>query len=103
MTKTITMDCEDAIEYVRNNVKVFDTLELSYNRIFTQGEVIVMDTEEECGDNACKIMVQISSDMGTTVDVDLEEVKDDLVEVKHTPKAGEETIIVIERCDTDIE
>ena len=100
MIKTIEMDCDDAIDYVRDNVKEFDTLELSYNRIFTPGEVIAIDT---CGDRVCKLMVQISSELGTTVEVDLEEIKDDLVEVKHTPQKGKDTtIIIIERCESDL-
>ncbi len=103
MIKTIEMDCDDAIKYVRDNVKEYDSLELSYNRIFTPGEVIAIDTEEECEGNACKLMVQVSSKLGTTVDVDLQEIKDDLVEVKHTPKDSKDTtIIIIERCETDI-
>ncbi len=103
MIKTITLDCDDAIDYVRKNVKVYDTLELSYNRIFTSGEVIAMDTGKESGERACKVMIQLSSDMGTTVEVDLEKVKDDLVEVKHTSDDGEETTIIsIESCDTKV-
>jgi hypothetical protein len=48
-------------------------------------------------------MVQVSSDIGTTVDVDLQEIKDDLVEVKHTPQGSDNTIIIIiEKCDTEI-
>ncbi len=104
MFKTITMDCDDAIDYVRKNVKVYDTLELSYNRVFTPGEVIAIDTEEESGDKNCKLMVQLSSEiLGSTVDIDLEEVKEDLVELKHTPQDGKNTtIIIIERCETDL-
>jgi hypothetical protein len=103
MIKTVTMDCDDAIDYVRENVKVNDKLELSYNRVFTPGEVIAMETEEISGGPSCKLMVQISSNLGTTVDLDLEEIRDDLVELKHTPKDGEDTIIIIiERCETDI-
>ena len=45
MIETMTMDCDEAIDYVRENVKVYDTLELSYNRIFTPGEVIGIDTD----------------------------------------------------------
>lgn len=103
MIKTKEMDCNDAIKYVRNNVKEYDSLELSYNRIFTPGEVIAIDTEEECGGSACKLMIQIDSKLGKTVDVDLQEIKNDLVEVKHTPKNSKETtIIIIEKCETDL-
>jgi len=59
-----------------------------------------MDTEEESGAPTCKLLVQLSSELGTTVDIDLEDIKDDLVELKHTPKdGGDTTIIIIERCD----
>jgi hypothetical protein len=48
-------------------------------------------------------MVQVSSDIGTTVDLDLQELKDELVEVKHTPKDSDNsTVIVIERCENPI-
>ena len=78
--------------------------ELSYNRVFTPGEVIGIDIEEEkSGEPACKVMVQVSSDIGTTVDLDLQELKDELVEVKHTPKDSDNsTIIIIERCENQI-
>ena len=104
MIKTIKMDCDDAIDYVRNNVKEYDDLELSYNRVFTPGEVIGIDTEiDKSGAPGCKLMVQVSSDIGTTVDLDLQEIKDDLVEVKHTPKDSDNTtIIIIEKCETEI-
>ncbi len=102
MIKTVTMDCDDAINYIRDNVKVNDKLELSYNRVFTPGEVIALDTEETSAGPNCKLMVQVSSNLGTTVELDLEEIRDDLVEIKHTPKDGDTTIIIIERCETDI-
>ena len=102
MIKTVTMDCDDAINYIRDNVKVNDKLELSYNRVFTPGEVISLDTEETSAGPCCKLMVQVSSNLGTTVELDLEEIRDDLVEIKHTPKDGDTTIIIIERCETDI-
>ena len=103
MIKTIKMDCDEAIDYVRNNVKEYDDLELSYNRVFTPGEVIGIDIEEESGEPACRVMVQVSSDIGTTVDLDLQELKDELVEVKHTPKDSDtSTVIVIERCENPI-
>ena len=104
MIKTITMDCDEAIDYVRNNVKEYDDSELSYNRVFTPGEVIGIDIEEErTGEPVCKVMVQVSSDIGTTVDLDLQELKDELVEVKHTPKDSDNTtILIIEKCENDM-
>ena len=40
MAEELVMTVDEAIEYVRNNVNVGDTLEISYNRIFAPGEVL---------------------------------------------------------------
>jgi hypothetical protein len=45
MVEEVQMTLEEAIEYVRNEVKETDTLEISYNRIFAPGEVLGI-TEE---------------------------------------------------------
>jgi hypothetical protein len=101
MEKNLKMDCEEAIEYVKNNVKTYDNLELSYNKIYTPGEVINVVIECLKGKETCSVMVQLAGDtINSTVEVDLEEVKDDLVEVKHTPKDKDDTtVITIDRCD----
>lgn len=101
MEKQLKMDCDEAIEYIKNNVKTYDNLALSYNRIYTPGEVINIETVCLKGRETCNIMVQLASEtIGNTVEVDLEEVKDDLVEVRHTPKGREDTTVIsIEKCD----
>jgi hypothetical protein len=101
MEKNKTMDCDEAVDYIRNNVKHFDVLELSYNRVFTPGEVIVVE-EYDCEDRkSCRITVQIEGDLGQAVELDMEEIKDDLIEIKHIPDGdGEPTIITIEKCET---
>ena len=78
------MNCDDAVEYVRKNVKEFDKVELSYHRIFTPGEVLSIETGECDEEGVCRLMVQVSGEtIGNTVELDLEEIKDDLVEIKH--------------------
>jgi hypothetical protein len=101
MLKELKMDCDLAIEYVINNVKIYDILELSYNRVFTPGEVLNIDTSEYNGKKGCKVVIHVSEDTFTSsVEVDLEEVKDDLIEIKHIPKdKDEEIIILIDQCD----
>ena len=47
MVEEIQMTCDDAIEYIRNNVKVKDILEVSYNRIYAPGEVLGITEEDE--------------------------------------------------------
>ena len=100
MVEQISMDCEEAIEYIKKNVKTYDNVELSYNRVFTPGEVINIDTcTLRDGKKSCTVMVQISGDtLGNTVDIDLEEVKYDLIEVRHIPQEGDETLITIDYC-----
>ncbi|KZX15540.1 hypothetical protein MBCUT_14480 [Methanobrevibacter cuticularis] len=97
----LELDCDEAIDYIKKNVKVYDILELSYNRVFTPGEVLNIDTSEYNGKEGLKVMIHISEDtFSSNVEVDLEEVKDDLIEVIHIPKdKDEKIIIVIEKCE----
>ncbi|MDR2873270.1 MAG: DUF2097 domain-containing protein [Methanobrevibacter sp.] len=101
MVKEMKIDCDLAIDYVINNVKQYDRLELSYNRIFTPGEVLNVDTSEYDGKKGAKVVIHVSEDTYTsTVEVDLEKVKDELIEINHFPKnGGEEVIILIDKCD----
>ncbi|MCL2156565.1 MAG: DUF2097 domain-containing protein [Methanobrevibacter sp.] len=95
------MDCDEAISYIKENVRVYDILELSYNRVFTPGEVLVIDTSEYKGKEGLSLIINVSEETFTsTVEVNLEEIKDDLIEVVHIPKDKNETItILIDRCD----
>lgn len=95
------MDCDEAISYVKDNVNDYDYLELSYNRIFTPGEVISVETDNLNGKDICNVMIQVKGDtVRNTIVVDLEEVKDDLIEMRHVPKGEEEDILIeIERCE----
>jgi hypothetical protein len=43
MEKQLKMNCDEAIEYVKDNVKKYDTLELSYNIVYTPGKVMNME------------------------------------------------------------
>ena len=105
MAKKLTIDCEEAIDYVKKYVKPFDKVEMSYNRVFTPGEVINV---ENCvlkdGRKSCTVMVHLDGDtIHSTVDIDLEEIKYDLIEVRHCPKDGEEVLIVIDTCEEEIQ
>jgi len=46
-------------------------------------------------------MIQVKGDtVRNTIMIDLEEVKDDLIEMRHVPKGEEEGILIeIERCE----
>ena len=100
MEKNLRMDCEEAIEYIKNNVKTYDNLELSYNRVYTPGEVINVVTECLKGKETCSVIVQVMGDtINSAVEVNLEEIKDDLIEIRHTPKNEDDTTVIsVERC-----
>lgn len=105
MVKNLTMDCEQAIEYVKKNINPYDNVELSYNRVFTPGEVINIETcVLKGGKKSCTVVVHLEGDtLHGTVDIDLEEIKYDLIEVKHKPQDGDEVLITIDACDEDLE
>jgi len=100
-TTEFEMDCDKAIDYIKKNVQVYDVLELSYNRVFTPGEVLNIDSSEYQGKQGLKVLIHVSEDTFTsTVEVDLEEIKDELIEVIHIPKnKNEKIIILIEKCE----
>lgn len=101
MVKELTMDCEEVIDYVKKNVEAYDKVEMSYNRVFTPGEVINVETcVLKGGKKSCTVLVQLEGDtIHSTVDIDLEEIKYDLIEVKHIPRDGDEILITIDTCE----
>ena len=101
MDEKLTMDCDEAIKYIKDNVKQYDKLELSYNRVFTPGEVLNIDTECIEGRDVCNVMVQLTGEtLGSAVEIDLEEVKFDLIEIRHIPKDNDTTTTIsIEKCE----
>ena len=100
--QVLKMDCDEAIDYVKENVKIHDNLELAYDRIFTAGEVLNVDTSKYHGVHGLKVMIHIEGDTLTpSVEVDLVEFKDDLIEVRHIPKEGEPVLIIVERCEIE--
>ena len=104
MDKTeFNMDCDEALNYIKENVKVYDVLELSYNRVFTPGEVLTIDTSEYHGKEGLKVIINVTEgEFTSTVEVDLEEVKDELIEVIHIPKNKNEAIIImIDKCEIE--
>ena len=94
MAEEILMSMDDAIEYVRNNVEVGDTLEISYNRIFAPGEVLgIIEEDEETGEGL-RVNLQLNGEiLNQAVEIDLKEIYDDLLEMKHIT---EEKEVIIE-------
>ena len=78
------MTCDDAIEYIRNNVKVKDILEVSYNRIYAPGEVLGITEEDEETGEGLRVGLQLNGEiLNQSVEIDFKEIADDLIELRH--------------------
>ena len=98
MEKEITLNQDELIEYVKNEVKTYDTLEISYNRIFLPTEVI--DVEHYVDENeleSLNLVLQVKGELlNDTIQLDLIEIKEEVVEVRHIDNADDLTVIVVE-------
>lgn len=84
MAEEILMSVDEAIEYVRNNVKVGDTLEISYNRIFAPGEVLGITEEDPETGEGLRVNLQLNGEiLNQAVEIDFKEIYDDLLEMNH--------------------
>ncbi|MDO5859284.1 DUF2097 domain-containing protein [Methanobrevibacter sp.] len=96
MVKEIQMTFDEAVEYVRNNVHVTDILEVSYNRIFAPGEVLGITEEDEVTGEGLRIGLQLTGEiLNQSIEIDLKEIEDDLLEMRHIHDGNEVVIEVI--------
>lgn len=94
--KELKLTTQEAVEYLRENVKIHDNIEISYNRIFAEGEVINVDFSKYFGEPGFKMLVSLDeSDLGATVEIDVYEVEDDIIEFIHYPKDGDEVEVTV--------
>ncbi|MBR4447606.1 DUF2097 domain-containing protein [Methanobrevibacter sp.] len=94
--KELKLTTEDAVKYLKENVKIHDNIEISYNRIFAEGEVLNVDFSEYFGEPGFKMLVSLDeSDLGATIEIDVYEVEEDIIEFIHYPKDGEEVEVTV--------
>ena len=85
--KVLELTTKEAVNYLKENVKIHDKIEISYNRIFAEGEVLNMDFSKYFGEPGFNMLVSLyESDLGATVEIDVLEVQDDIIEFVHYPK-----------------
>lgn len=96
MVEEIEMTLEEAIEYVRNNVKVRDILEISYSRIFAPGEVLGITEEDEVTGEGLRVGLQLTGEiLNQCIEVDFNEIGEDLIEMRHIQDDKELVIEVL--------
>ena len=84
MVEEVQMEYKDVVEYVRNEVKIDDILEVSYNRIFAPGEVLgILQEDEETGEGL-RVSLQLTGKiLNQAVEIDLKDFEEDLIELHH--------------------
>ena len=86
----------EAVDYLKENVKIHDNIEISYNRIFAEGEVLNVDFSKYFGEPGFKMLSLFDeSDLGATVEIDVFEVQEDIIEFVHYPKDGESVDVTV--------
>jgi hypothetical protein len=96
MKEEIILKPDEALDYVKSNVKEEDVLELSYNRIYAPGDVLDVRVEEDFGEENVIVSLHLNGELvNDVVRVNLNDIKDDLLEIGHITD-DKETIIVIE-------
>jgi len=94
--KSLTLSVEEAVNYLKENVKIHDELEISYNRIFAEGEILNMDFSEYFGKPGFKMLMSLDeTHLDPTIEIDVFEIQDDLIEFTHKPADGEEVEVTV--------
>ena len=94
--KELKLTTLEAVDYLKEHVKIHDRIEISYNRIFAEGEVLNVDFSEYFGEPGFKMLVLMDeSDLGATVEIDVYEVQEDIIEFVHYPKNSEEVDVTV--------
>lgn len=95
--KVVILEPEDIIEYVRDNVKINDILEVSYNRIYAPGTVLGLTPEDPETGAGLTVTVQLNGEiLNQTVDIDLKLIKDEILEIRHMPEGNEDKLVIVE-------
>ena len=96
MVEEIEMTYEDAVEYIRNNVKVGDILEVSYNRIFAPGEVLGITEEDDETGEGLRVGMQLNGEiLNQSIEIDFKELEEDLIEMRHITDEKELVIEIL--------
>ena len=94
--KELELTTQEAVNYLKENLKIHDVLEISYNRIFAEGEVLNVDFSKYFGKPGFKLLISLDeSELGATVEIDVYEVEDDIIEFVHRPRDGEEVDVTV--------
>ena len=93
--KELSLSVDEAVNYLKENVKIHDNLEISYNRIFAEGEVLNMDFSLYFGKPGFKMLMTLDeTHLNPTIEIDVLEIQEDLIEFIHKPQNDGEIVEV---------
>ena len=96
MEKEIILNTEEVVHYVKNEVEQYDTLEISYNRIYVPAEVLDIEHEGENEIESLNLILQLKGELlNDTVQLDLVQIKNDIIEIRHINSEDHEVIIIV--------
>lgn len=76
--KKLKLTTKEAVDYLKKEVKIHDNLEISYNRIFAEGEVLNMDFSEYFGKTGFKMLISLDADsINPTIEIDVYEIQEE--------------------------
>lgn len=94
--KEVELTTKEAVNYLKERVKMHDRIQISYDRIFAEGEVLNVDFSDYFGKPGFKMLVSLDeSELGATIEIDVYEVEEDIIEFIHYPKDGEEVEVTV--------
>lgn len=94
--KSLELTPKEAIDYLKKEIKIHDRIEIAYDRIFAEGEVLNVDFSEYFGKPGFKLLVSLDeSDLGAVIEIDVYEVEEDIIEFIHYPQNGEEVEVTV--------
>ena len=94
--KSLELTTKEAVKYLKGNVKIHDKIEIAYDRIFAEGEVLNVDLSEYFGKPGFKLLISLDeSVLGATIEMDVYEVCEDIIEFIHYPQDGEEVEVTV--------
>lgn len=92
----LKLTVDEAVKYLKINLEIHDVLEISYNRIFAEGEVLNIDFSEYFGKPGFKILLSLDADsINPTIEIDVDEIKEDLIEYTIYHKNGDSIYVTV--------
>ena len=91
-TRQITLHEYELVDYIKDNFKENELLEISYNRVFIPGKILYIDNSDEL-----IITLQLMGQLlHQTVDINVNDIIEEIVELRYTYEDDEIIISIVD-------